>query len=714
MQSVGFQQKSIQERLTMKIDKPIPINPSTNSIDLAHPKYRPDIDGLRAIAVLLVVGYHAFPQVIRGGFIGVDIFFVISGYLISTIIFQSPDNKGFSFSTFYARRIKRIFPSLLLVLIFCYLVGWNFLFQSEFKQLNKHIAAGTAFVYNFLSWSESGYFDSTADRKPLLHLWSLGIEEQFYIFWPLIVYLARRLRVSFVFSIFSIFCIFFFSFALNLWYLNTDVVAAFYSPFSRFWELLIGSILAYIKLSNRLLPNIYFFRSDNLRSSIGIALIIIGIFMIDNDRMFPGWWALLPTVGTVLIISAGSLAWPNRMVLSSPMLVWFGLISFPLYLWHWPLLSFLHIATRDGAPLLARFAIILASILLAWLTYVIIEKPIRSMIFNRGTVDVPLLLLLLLMIFVGMAAFVSYGREKGEGLPRTFRDLNPLSASGFDGGDPGFTINDCGVTNPTEKALLPTCFRDSRDSPKFALIGDSKALALYPGLLRTSSANGRWLVIGGNGSNGAPIPIISDALRYSHFQKVAKIAVANIAVNTDIKIVVIVTAMRSIFSLRENYTIEGLPEITDANYNETLLGLKSVVDRFTSSGKEVVIVVDNPTLQDPNLCMARNTRFILLDAFLAKKDINKYCEISLDRHIFLTAKYRRLLTDIQGANPKQVRLFETMKYYCSADRICSISKDDRLLYSYTDHISDYASGLIGGKLNEFLLTSTAELSSTAH
>lgn len=153
---------------------------------LSHPKYRPDIDGLRAIAILSVVVFHAFPSWIKGGFIGVDVFFVISGFLISTIIFENLDKGTFSLTEFYARRIKRIFPALILVLVACFAFGWFALLADEYQQLGKHIAGGAAFISNFVLWDESGYFDNAADTKPLLHLWSLGVEEQFYIIWPLL------------------------------------------------------------------------------------------------------------------------------------------------------------------------------------------------------------------------------------------------------------------------------------------------------------------------------------------------------------------------------------------------------------------------------------------------------------------------------------------------------------------------------------------------
>ena len=218
---------------------------SHNSEHLAHPKYRADIDGLRAIAVLSVVGFHAFPSWFRGGFIGVDIFFVISGYLISTIIVGGLEQSRFSFVEFYVRRIKRIFPALLLVLIASYAFGWFALLADEYKQLGKHIAGGAGFVSNFVLWNESGYFDNAADNKPLLHLWSLGIEEQFYVVWPLLLWFAWKKRFNLLTITVLIAAV---SFALNIAKVRSGAVAAFYSPQTRFWELMIGSIVAYFTL----------------------------------------------------------------------------------------------------------------------------------------------------------------------------------------------------------------------------------------------------------------------------------------------------------------------------------------------------------------------------------------------------------------------------------------------------------------------------------
>lgn len=309
----------------------------------SQPKYRPDIDGLRAIAVLSVVGFHAFPYWIPGGFIGVDVFFVISGFLISTIIYKGLEAGTFSFADFYARRIRRIFPALVLVLLASLCFGWFALLADEYTQLGKHVAAGAGFVANLVFWSEAGYFDSSAETKPLLHLWSLGIEEQFYILWPLLLWLGWKCKLNLGLITVALAAA---SFALNVHGLQADPVATFFSPQTRFWELLCGGLLAWATLYK---PGIYDYvgrLQATVLGLLGLGLLASGFWIIHQDFGFPGAWALLPVAGTVMIIVAGPDAWPNKALLSNRVAVWIGLISYPLYLWHWPLLTFARIVRK--------------------------------------------------------------------------------------------------------------------------------------------------------------------------------------------------------------------------------------------------------------------------------------------------------------------------------------------------------------------------------
>jgi peptidoglycan/LPS O-acetylase OafA/YrhL len=397
---------------------------STPHHDLTHPDYRADIDGLRAIAVLSVVLYHASPLWVRGGFAGVDIFFVISGFLISSIIFDNLRQDSFSFAVFYGRRIRRIFPALLLVLTASLAAGWFLFTPDEYRQLGLHVAGGAGFVSNFILWRESGYFDSAAATKPLLHLWSLGIEEQFYIVWPLLLWAAWKKNVNWLSATIAIVLL---SFALNLALAHTDAVADFYAPQARFWELLAGAILANPALRNsatlascaasldRRLGPILFEKAPaangatlrDAASVLGGALIVTALAAISDAQTYPSAWALLPVAGTMLAIMAGREAWLNRVVLANPVLVWFGLISYPLYLWHWPLLSMariLGLIDPEAPSRLVRFAAVAISVGLAWATWRFVERPVRK----PGHRGAKALVLIAAMIAVGAAGYYVY------------------------------------------------------------------------------------------------------------------------------------------------------------------------------------------------------------------------------------------------------------------------------------------------------------------
>lgn len=436
-----------------------------NKKHLTHPKYRADIDGLRAIAILSVVGFHAFPQWVQGGFVGVDIFFVISGFLISSIIFGNLEQNSFSYYDFYARRIKRIFPALILVLVTSYVVGWYLLLPDEFKQLGMHIAAGAGFVSNLVLWDEAGYFDKASDTKPLLHLWSLGIEEQFYIFWPLLLGVVWKYRLNFLITTLGIAVA---SFLLNIFTVSDNPVAGFYSPLARFWELMIGGVLAYLILHKpQHLP-----RNTHWQSTVGLLLIVIAILSIDKDRAFPGWWALLPTMGAFLMISAQPTAWANRYLLGNRLLVWIGLISYPLYLWHWAILSFLRINESGVLSVEVRVVAVLASFFLAWLTYWVIERPIRYK--TRGQWKVVVLCVLLALI-----GFVGFNTFQRDGLSFRLMKISPeLMGVKTDLADV-WRQNQCFLAEDSDK-FSDVCVDKQR--PLVVLWGDSHAAALYPGL----------------------------------------------------------------------------------------------------------------------------------------------------------------------------------------------------------------------------------------
>jgi peptidoglycan/LPS O-acetylase OafA/YrhL len=378
----------------------------------SQPTYRADVDGLRALAIVPVVIFHAFPTLAPGGFVGVDVFFVISGYLISSIILGGLERGQFSFRDFYVRRIKRIFPALVLVLSACLAWGWVAMFSDAYALLGKHVAGGAGFIANFLYWDEAGYFDAASDTKPLLHLWSLGIEEQFYLLWPALLYVCWTLGIPLAIPI-VVFGIA--SFVVNVVVVRSDEVAAFYAPWTRLWELLMGSGLALVARARTLAPALDSWLSRilpsnraalaNVAAGAGLLAVLAAIGLFDDDTSFPGWRAALPTGGTLLILAAGPSAWLNRRILSLPALVWIGLISYPLYLWHWPLLVFARLAESGTPSGQVRIAAIGISVVLAWLTYAVVERRIR---FRRtGPAVVPALCAL--MLLAGVGGYATYG-----------------------------------------------------------------------------------------------------------------------------------------------------------------------------------------------------------------------------------------------------------------------------------------------------------------
>ena len=372
-------------------------------------EYRPDIDGLRAVAVLLVVGFHAFPglHAFSGGFVGVDVFFVISGFLISGIILDGVASGTFSYSEFYARRIRRIFPALLTVLSASMICGWFWLLADDYQDLGRHVAAGAAFAANFDLMSGRGYFGMDSNHLPELHLWSLGIEEQFYILWPLL--LARIVRRPQAMPPLLAFLLLA-SLALNLLQTERGTLLSFYSPLTRFWELLCGAQLALYGRRTRMSGEFDHSRrrlARNLISLAGLAMIGIAVLNFNRDSPYPGWRAMLPVAGAAMLIGAGSGSIVSRLLLSRRPMVAIGLISYPLYLWHWPILSFQNIICDAEPSRVLRLAAVTGSVVLAALTYQFVERPLR--IPKRASAR-PLVALSLgaSMALVAVAALVVY------------------------------------------------------------------------------------------------------------------------------------------------------------------------------------------------------------------------------------------------------------------------------------------------------------------
>jgi peptidoglycan/LPS O-acetylase OafA/YrhL len=436
--------------------------------------YRADVDGLRALAVGSVVAFHAFPALLPGGFVGVDIFFVISGFLISGIIFSDLERNTFSFGEFYGRRIRRIFPALLCVLIATWVIAWFFFVADDYAVLGWHLSAASVFLSNFVLGTEAGYFDGAAEYKPLLHLWSLAVEEQFYFIWPGLLFAIWRFRLPRT-PILAVITLA--SFGLNIVAAHWQPTWDFYSLPTRLWELALGSLLAssQIKLAGR-----------NIREAIGVVgmgVILVSILYLNGKVSYPGWAALLPTIGAALLILAGPDTWLSQRVFSDRFVVAVGLISYPLYLWHWPLLSFARYALlREPQPLMI-VGVIAMSVMLSWVTYQFVEKPIRFGMSERPNwrrAVSPILLCLLCGI--GVVGLIT---RKAEGFNSRFPDpVRFLTSYNYDVRN-AYRGSVCSLGHSqTTKDFESICngrTSQSDTKPIVFLWGDSHAAHLYPG-----------------------------------------------------------------------------------------------------------------------------------------------------------------------------------------------------------------------------------------
>ncbi|MGJ4962394.1 acyltransferase family protein [Bradyrhizobium sp. HKCCYLRH3061] len=445
--------------------------------------YREDIDGLRAVAVLPVVIYHAFPTAVPGGFYGVDIFFVISGYLITGIIHKQMLTGTFSIADFYARRIRRIFPALIAVVLAALLIGWFILPPRELKSLGTNVAGGAIFIQNFILLNQVGYFDLAAEKKPLLHLWSLAIEEQYYIVWPLLLMLIGSWRRR---SLVITAALALASFIACLIVQPRAADYAFYLPMTRAWELLVGSGLALI-MSGRSSSSwgpLQFLDRQLWRELIALgAIVAIGFAFWRYSRLtpHPGLHTLLPVLGAAALIATGGTL-VHRHVLSSGLAVFIGLISYPLYLWHYPLMAYARIHFVDRVPVMAMIAVIVVSVLLAWGTYRLIERPIR---FGRRWVPFKIGSLL-----AGMAALGIFGviADRSNGWPARIPD--EIRGYMLDGSETAsrWRNGKC-LLFADQSEFAPECLGSGR-RPLVAVWGDSYAASLYPGLAHFADERG--------------------------------------------------------------------------------------------------------------------------------------------------------------------------------------------------------------------------------
>jgi peptidoglycan/LPS O-acetylase OafA/YrhL len=664
--------------------------------------------------VLSVIGYHFFPAWVRGGFVGVDVFFVISGFLIGGILLDSLREDRFSLRDFYTRRILRILPALLLVLTACLIFGWFALLPDAYENLGKHTAGGAGFIANLMFWREAGYFDVAAEYKPLLHLWSLGIEEQFYLVVPLLLlgFWKKSLRLAAFFALLT-----WVSYQWNLATAEKDPVSDFYLPVARFWELFAGVLLAQWErraipadgargrlfwqrfpewfcrtagvAGNRLgmaIRRLIFRnveRAEPGRGTLHFCLSILGLSLLAfalheaKAEHFPGKQALMPVLGAVLLIAAGPEAWCNRLLLACRPAVWIGIISYPLYLWHWPLLSYARIILGEMPDQTFRIGMFAVALTLAMLTYWLVERPIRFGKRARGEKAVALLAALVIVGYAGEWVHKNKGfpeRPANERARMLSKDLEfPLGADD--------------TCKQRYSANFTYCrYKDAGGEYTVALFGDSHAWIAFPAISEylTRQAYNTLMVASQGWRNPVNGKLANPDATDELFERLGQ----------DKSIKKAFLLMRGVFyitGLDHDYPVPFKFRRVDAFYGDSSgLGsaTQNTIDRLRQMGITVYLVAENPVwpgIEKETLRMLAHVQ-PLQNLFQRS---GKTYELSKKQVLEHQKEYLEMLTRLKG-----VTILNTIDAFCPPPQEeCLLFNEEGFpLYWDDDHLSQNTGG----------------------
>lgn len=460
-------------------------------------EYRREIDGLRALAVLPVILYHAGFVAFSGGYVGVDIFFVISGYLITTIILTEKEKSTFSLVRFYERRARRILPALFFVMLCSMPFAFLWLTPDHLKVFSESLVAVACFSSNILFLLLDGYFSPSAELIPLLHTWSLAVEEQYYLVFPLFLMLLWQLRKRWIFT--ALFVIAVTSLWLSLWGADNQPAAAFYLLPTRSWELAIGALIAFYFIYKKNQEDLVFSNkiSSEIFGLIGLALIVYSIFVFNKTTPFPSYYALVPTIGTGLVIIFATHRTLTGRLLGTRFLVFVGLISYSAYLWHQPIFSFARHRSLEELSVSSMIFLACLSIVLGYFSWRYVEIPFRNKdTFDRKYILCGAIIGSIVFILTGLTGYYSKGfmmrQMYTSFLPSDYlsKTLGPIPNRGIDGGP-------C----VSEQAMMCQFYETSSDV-NYLLVGDSHSAdysSAFAAYVRSADANGWQMSVGGCG-----------------------------------------------------------------------------------------------------------------------------------------------------------------------------------------------------------------------
>lgn len=614
-------------------------------------KYRREIDGLRALAVIPVILFHAGIKVFSGGFVGVDVFFVISGYLITTIILAEMEQGKFSLVNFYERRARRILPVLFFVMLLTTVAAWLMLLPSDMKDFSRSLVAVCVFASNILFWRESGYFDTAAELKPMLHTWSLAVEEQYYVVFPLLLMLTWKLGRRWILVLLALAGLA--SLGVAQWGSARMPTAAFYLLPARGWELLIGAMAAFY-LSNGNRPSVGR-HTRELGGVIGLALILYAIFFYDNHTPFPGIYALVPTVGAVLIIICAQQDTFIGRIMGMRVLVGVGLISYSAYLWHQPLFVFARhrgLTESDHEVFLALFAV---SLLLAYMSWRFIEQPFRNKTrIGRSTVFT--------FALAGNALFIAFGllgNSRNGDLGQISPEQRQLLAY-FENDAPSWRYfektgmhekyrDDCNFydmpkylsgkeTKVPVAAISASCYTPTKDRDHQIFIwGDSHAQQIYFGLNEVLKKDFDVLQVASSGCLAA-LHALDDPLDYCKRSNWF--------------------AFETIRKLKPKFVIVG------QNLGQTIINMEQLSQALLEIGVGKVIFTGPSPHWQPNLPSVVASKLL--------PDVPRRTHVGLDRSAFIQdATIKSGLTD-----PARLNYISLIDYFCNTNGCIVYYGDD--------------------------------------
>jgi len=620
--------------------------------------YYPHIDGLRAIAVMSVVIHHIYEKFLPGGFIGVDVFFVISGYLITNIILKEIGKGAFSFIDFYERRIRRIFPALFGVLIFTLLGSYFILLPSDFIQMSKGLLGTLYFVSNVVFWRElqAGYFAAMDSAlNPLVHTWSLAVEEQFYVFFPVLILLAYKFGLRKLQLI--VFLLFLTSLFLAEIFVTKKPVATFFlSPF-RIYELIMGAALAL-----NLIPNSSSKHLLNLLSFVGVSLIIYSAIFFNNLTNFPGVSALIPTIGAVLVIYCGINGSKGFIkVLEFKILVYIGLISYSLYLWHWPIIVFFkYIFLNTDINFVNSLIIFIVCILVASFSYFIIEQPFRNKKFLTTRT-----IFLIAGILIAIFTFLAYSGISTSGYKQRYTsEINNLDLAR----EPEHTYKKCDQKFSIDELCI---IGDKSSNEEVILFGDSHLMSWAPALndsLKEKNKKGVLVML-------SACPPLIDVYAY----KSNKLSEECRGRSKFIKEIVKNTKAKEI--VLSGYWAEYEKEIKEVkahkkhsnNKNKLSVGLENTVEYLLEKGLIVKVIGPVPTYE-------KSVPLMLAKELITGKELfdkTKNTQLQKTRNFMNSVKKYKKEENFKYINP--------IEWIC--ERECLVKENKNTLYFDSNHLN---------------------------